>query len=298
MKKQVLSFVAGCAVTVLFGTLIGSALAFSGWMTIDVSSINILVNGEVFQPTNVLGDEVPVFVYNGTTYAPLRALAETYGLTVGYDAEQNLATVTSPEYEASLLMPRELSKCDIRLLKMGEEYFTLSADGPERLSEGYYTVDGLLFTDDVTVHGDAVLDLETKNSKPLMTSHALAAVVKYALAENIVTAESKNPYFKYLADYTVSGYEYGTDIRLYSGCDETVWYSPKESYTPMWWEFNGKRLYNLNEKLAEVEDGFQVKNGIRYFNGKVCVNDVLNYFGIEKEIGIGEYEGYTYLELR
>lgn len=33
------------------------------------------------------------FTYNGTTYAPLRALAEAYGLEVGYDAEKKMATV-------------------------------------------------------------------------------------------------------------------------------------------------------------------------------------------------------------
>lgn len=37
------------------------------------------------------------FTYNGTTYAPLRALAEAYGLEVGYDAANKIATVNAPE---------------------------------------------------------------------------------------------------------------------------------------------------------------------------------------------------------
>ena len=37
-----------------------------------------------------------VFTYNGTTYAPLRALAEAYGLEVGYDSQRNIAMVNSP----------------------------------------------------------------------------------------------------------------------------------------------------------------------------------------------------------
>lgn len=61
---------------------------------ISVTPINVMVGGKVFLPTDANGNDVPVFVYNGTTYAPLRALAEAYGLTVGYNAEKKLATVT------------------------------------------------------------------------------------------------------------------------------------------------------------------------------------------------------------
>ena len=97
MKRRFPSFLSGflsCALLLGVGV---SALAISGRMTIEVDPINIQVNGETFVPKDVNGDEVPVFAYHGTTYAPLRALAEAYGLTVGYDAATNQATVTDPE---------------------------------------------------------------------------------------------------------------------------------------------------------------------------------------------------------
>lgn len=93
MKKFLSGFLAGI---LLVGVSI-SALAITGNMTIDVYPINIQVNGETFQPTDVNGKEVPVFAYQGTTYAPLRALAEAYGLEVGYDAGANMATVKDPD---------------------------------------------------------------------------------------------------------------------------------------------------------------------------------------------------------
>lgn len=71
----------------------GTAQALTERTTLSVSPINIEVNGEIFQPKDANGDPVPVFVYAGTTYAPLRALAEAYGLTVGYDSAKKLATV-------------------------------------------------------------------------------------------------------------------------------------------------------------------------------------------------------------
>ena len=77
--------------------VLGIAAGAVGGMTISVDPINIQVNGQTFQPKDVNGNDVPVFAYNGTTYAPLRALAEAYGLTVGYDAAANMATVTDPK---------------------------------------------------------------------------------------------------------------------------------------------------------------------------------------------------------
>ena len=50
-------------------------------------------NKIVTPPTkDAKGNDVMVFTYNGTTYAPLRALAEAYGLEVGYDGERHIAT--------------------------------------------------------------------------------------------------------------------------------------------------------------------------------------------------------------
>ncbi len=71
----------------------GTAQALTKATNLNVTPINIEVNGSVFQPKDVNGKNVPVFAYNGTTYAPLRALAEAYGLSVGYDGAKNMATV-------------------------------------------------------------------------------------------------------------------------------------------------------------------------------------------------------------
>jgi len=68
----------------------------NGKIQIIVKPINIVVKGQIFKPTDANGKPVPVFETGGTTYAPLRALAEAYGLEVGYDAKQRLAYVTRP----------------------------------------------------------------------------------------------------------------------------------------------------------------------------------------------------------
>ena len=70
-----------------------SAFAAGGLITLNVQPAQVMVNGEVFQPKDAQGRDALVFTYNGTTYAPVRALAEAYGLTVGYDSAKNMATV-------------------------------------------------------------------------------------------------------------------------------------------------------------------------------------------------------------
>ena len=86
--KRILSLV--LCVALLAGLALPAAAAES---KISVSPIDIMVGGKIFLPTDESGKDVPVFVYEGTTYAPLRALAEAYGLSVGYDSEKKLATV-------------------------------------------------------------------------------------------------------------------------------------------------------------------------------------------------------------
>lgn len=105
MKNKLLSFLSGALVMLMLIGLPVSALAANGTIRIEGSPIHVLVNGEVFQPKDAKGNDALVFVYNGTTYAPLRALAEAYGLEVGYDGSKNLATVSQPSTQTA--MPAE-----------------------------------------------------------------------------------------------------------------------------------------------------------------------------------------------
>ena len=97
MKRRFASFLSGFLACALIVGVSVSALAISGRMTIEVDPISIQVNGYPFAPIDAKGNDVPIFAYNGTTYAPLRALAEAYGLEVGYDATTNMATVIDPD---------------------------------------------------------------------------------------------------------------------------------------------------------------------------------------------------------
>ncbi len=76
MKRKTTVMTALLLAVVLTAAITSTALASDGSMTITIHPIRILVNGEVFRPKDVNGDDVMVFTVNVTTYAPLRALAE------------------------------------------------------------------------------------------------------------------------------------------------------------------------------------------------------------------------------
>lgn len=91
-KSAKIILAAGLAAALSVGSFAAGSL-----ITISVDpTVKIKVNGEEFKPKDANGNDVMTFIYNGTTYAPLRALAEAYGLQVGYDAGANMATVDDP----------------------------------------------------------------------------------------------------------------------------------------------------------------------------------------------------------
>ena len=93
--KRITYFLSGALAALLISSATVSAFAAGGLITINIQPAQVMVNGAVFQPKDAQGHDALVFTYNGTTYAPVRALAEAYGLTVGYDAARNMATVSS-----------------------------------------------------------------------------------------------------------------------------------------------------------------------------------------------------------
>lgn len=66
----------------------GSALAVSSYsktIQIQYSGIKLVVDGAVVTPTDANGNMVEPFTYNGTTYLPVRAVANALGETVSWD---------------------------------------------------------------------------------------------------------------------------------------------------------------------------------------------------------------------
>lgn len=81
-------FILGVLVTVMVSQLALPAVATLAGKTIDVfTGVNIYVDDEKLNPTDANGNAVEVFVYNGTTYLPVRAVSDALDVPVQWDGK-------------------------------------------------------------------------------------------------------------------------------------------------------------------------------------------------------------------
>lgn len=87
MKKTrtVRTFLAGVLAALLVVGMIPSALAAAGKTITVYPGINIYIDDQKLEPKDANGKPVEVFTYNGTTYLPVRAIAEALGKNVQWD---------------------------------------------------------------------------------------------------------------------------------------------------------------------------------------------------------------------
>ena len=111
MKKELRGFIIGVIITMM---ILGSVVfSESITQTIEVifNSVNLEVNGKKVEADNIL--------YNGTTYVPLRAVAEILGKEVGWNQETRTASINDKvaEKDAGIPIKVEDISYDIKILE-------------------------------------------------------------------------------------------------------------------------------------------------------------------------------------
>lgn len=85
MKKRLSGLLAG----ILIGSIMTGSIAFAanGTTLYDVitNGIKIVIDGKELHPKDVNGNTVEPMIYNGTTYLPVRAVADALGKAVYWD---------------------------------------------------------------------------------------------------------------------------------------------------------------------------------------------------------------------
>jgi len=149
MKKlQILGYMAISAIITLILTLAVPAIAASveKQMTVYYNDIKIYVDGELITPKDPNGNIVDPFVSEGTTYLPVRAVAEALGKTVFWEgATQSVYIGTRPgeeQYMTDILPAYQTGSENIY-----EEYSALASGGAEAFSmAGVKYLNGFIFT--------------------------------------------------------------------------------------------------------------------------------------------------------
>ena len=91
-------FLSGVVTAVLLFTLAGNASAAVSRVTqeLEYRNIRVSLDGDVLDLRNAIGEQVEPFMFGGTNYLPVRALAEALGLHVAWDGSQAMVVLTTP----------------------------------------------------------------------------------------------------------------------------------------------------------------------------------------------------------
>lgn len=109
--RELKGFVLGVLVcAVLFGGIVYAATT-TKTIQVTYSGIKMTLDGDEIIPKDALGNSVEPFAYNGSTYLPVRAVAEAFGKNVEWDGKNN-TIVFSSEKEVEKPKGTDLSTLD------------------------------------------------------------------------------------------------------------------------------------------------------------------------------------------
>lgn len=109
-QHRVRDFLAGVLfMALLVGAATPAGAAAAGKMIEIFGGITIYVDGVEMKPTDVNGNPVETFIYNGTTYVPLRAVSQSLGKVVNWDGSTRSVYIGempgTKQYLTSVLQP-------------------------------------------------------------------------------------------------------------------------------------------------------------------------------------------------
>lgn len=101
--KNLKGFFAGMTTMLLIVCLASSAFATTGKVTkeLEYRNISVTLDGKKLDLRDAQGNAVEPFMFSGTNYLPVRALAESLGLEVAWDGSTNTVVLTTPGKSAS-----------------------------------------------------------------------------------------------------------------------------------------------------------------------------------------------------
>ncbi|WP_417181141.1 stalk domain-containing protein, partial [Agathobaculum sp.] len=101
------------AIILMFALFLTTSYAANTYRkTITVTSgVNVEFNNEAIDMTDANGKAVEAFIYNGTTYVPIRAVSNAFGADIGYD--RNTQTISVYDDFTEILIAAYKLDCTI-----------------------------------------------------------------------------------------------------------------------------------------------------------------------------------------
>lgn len=187
MKKRI------PAVILMFSLFLTGAFAANTYQkSINVEyGISLSINGQTPRLTDVNGKTVQPFVYDGTTYVPIRAVAENLGANISYDGNANKASLVSSNQSSGI------SEQDIQIISAIEDMEDIS-NAYISISNGYSTICSAILSDypyDSSISSlnsiisDAQKAVQSLKSRLKTLSPYMVSGMYDDLSENIVLLE-------------------------------------------------------------------------------------------------------------
>lgn len=95
MKKKTSIVLLVSVMLVALGVPVLAASGYTKQASLNYNDIKITLNGAAITPKDANGNTVEPFIIDGTTYLPVRAVAEAIGLYVNWDGDTNTVKLSS-----------------------------------------------------------------------------------------------------------------------------------------------------------------------------------------------------------
>ncbi|WP_010249335.1 extracellular solute-binding protein [Acetivibrio cellulolyticus] len=129
-------FIAGAiSATLITTTITAYTSTMRKNITVDYSNIKINIDGEQIEPKDGNGNSVEPFIYDGTTYLPVRAVSESLGKYVDWDGDSKTVYISSVptkinrnEKELNMWVMYNSAWPDADLLEVAKPYLAANPD--------------------------------------------------------------------------------------------------------------------------------------------------------------------------
>ena len=131
MKKEVKGFIVGVIITTLLSTTV-FATPMEKMIMAFYNNIRIYVDGSLIQPKDADGNIVEPFIYEGTTYLPVRAISQALGKEVDWDDKNKTVYIGKKPNIIEATEDSQNPNSDIKEITVGNAQEFYDAIGPNR----------------------------------------------------------------------------------------------------------------------------------------------------------------------
>ena len=236
MKRELKGFAVGVIVTVMLLSTVAYSEGVRQTIEVLFNSVNLEVNGKKVEADNIL--------YKGTTYVPLRAVAEMLGKEVGWDQDTRTASIDDKEETNTVKVTRVVDGDTIIVNLNGKEERVrlIGIDTPE------------------SVHPDISKNLPEGKTAYEFTKSKLEG--KEVVLEFDV--QERDKYGRLLAYVYIDGVMFNKTL-LEEGYAKVATYPPNVKYVDEFTE--------IQKVARENNKGFWMNN---IFNGETVKGDTSN----------------------